>query len=74
MKTLLTVLSAFGAVFALVLGFGVITAGWERPWPKVTQLGYRGVQLQQLDNRANHGGLIAMKGYRRLWSLPLRQI
>ena len=53
MKTLLTVLSAFGAVFALVLGFGVITAGWERPWPKVTQLGYRGVQLQQLDNRAN---------------------
>jgi photosynthetic reaction center cytochrome c subunit len=52
MKTILSVLSVFGAIFAIVLTLGVLTAGWERPWPKVTQIGYRGVQMQQLDNRA----------------------
>ena len=52
MRMMLRVLSALGAVVGVVLGVGVLTAGWERPWPKVTQLGYRGVQMQQIDNPA----------------------
>jgi len=52
MRTILSTLALLGGLFAAVLALGVLTAKWERPWPLVTQLGYRGVQMQQLDNRA----------------------
>jgi photosynthetic reaction center cytochrome c subunit len=50
MKTALRLLAAFAAIFGTISLIGVFLADWEPPRPQVTQIGYRGVGMQQLDN------------------------
>jgi photosynthetic reaction center cytochrome c subunit len=50
MKTGFNLVVAAGAVFAGVLGIGVLISPWERPPLDVKQIGYRGVAMEQVVN------------------------
>jgi photosynthetic reaction center cytochrome c subunit len=50
MKTGLNVVFVFGLIFAALSAVGVVIAGWERPPPQTTQIGYRGLGMGDLQN------------------------
>jgi photosynthetic reaction center cytochrome c subunit len=50
MKTGFSLVVAAGAVFAGVLGIGVLISPWERPYPEVKQIGFRGLAMEQVIN------------------------
>lgn len=60
MKIALNVSAAIGIVFVLFMAVGVFIAGWDRPPLETTQIGYRGLGMEQVTNPRTTGASLAV--------------